>query len=52
LKSKKIVISQKLLDFDEIWNDDAHWPSETYVGLPEKNQNLQIQDGRRPSFEK
>jgi len=36
-----------LIGFDETWNANAYWPSEPY--RPEKNQNLKIHDGRRPS---
>jgi len=32
-----------MTDFDEIWTADAFWPLK-------KNQNLKIEDGRRPSF--
>jgi len=33
-----------LTDFDEIWNDDAHWPSEIYGPKKSKFKNSRWQN--------
>ena len=45
---KSVIFQKPMTYFDEIWNADAHWPSEPYG--PEYKSNLKIQDGRNQSF--
>jgi len=45
---KSQYLKNRSTDFDEIWNNDAHWPSESY--RPEKNSNFKNEDGERPPF--